>query len=120
MFVVDVSVDRELTVKLDEISEHYRSKGICEGDECQQLMVQCVAPVQTEWGISDVVTQHQLVYRSAAMLDYMASMVRNLFSTVLQLHTLYGQDDSGVNPSITFSCSEVAVLKANFALGRCI
>ncbi|XP_048779550.1 tetratricopeptide repeat protein 17-like isoform X2 [Ostrea edulis] len=36
--------------RLDEVSEHYLSKGVCEGEECGHLKVQCTIPVKTGTG----------------------------------------------------------------------
>ena len=35
-----VSVSGDFSNKLDEVSEHYLKKGVCQGEECSQLRVQ--------------------------------------------------------------------------------
>ena len=33
-------VDADFNMRLDEVSEYYKEKGVCSGDDCHRLMVQ--------------------------------------------------------------------------------
>ena len=40
LFVCCVLVDEDFNAKLEEISEYYRQKGVCVGDDCHKFMIQ--------------------------------------------------------------------------------
>ncbi|KAK6190158.1 hypothetical protein SNE40_002084 [Patella caerulea] len=58
----------DFTAKLDEVSEHYEKKGICKGDDCNTLRVQCLLPMKTHSGlIAHVITPPKLFVRPVAL-----------------------------------------------------
>ncbi|KAK0055172.1 tetratricopeptide repeat protein 17 [Biomphalaria pfeifferi] len=57
----------DFTSKLDEVSQYYEKKGLCEGDECSHLRVQCLLPMTTHSGlIAHVITPPKLFVRPVA------------------------------------------------------
>ena len=37
---IALTVDPNLSSKLDDISEHYRAAGVCSGEDCRRLMIE--------------------------------------------------------------------------------
>ncbi|GFO31147.1 tetratricopeptide repeat protein 17 [Plakobranchus ocellatus] len=63
----DMFFSTDFTSKLDEVSDYYERKGLCEGDECSHLRVQCVLPMSTHSGlIAHVITPPKLFVRPVA------------------------------------------------------
>ncbi|KAK7486422.1 hypothetical protein BaRGS_00022346, partial [Batillaria attramentaria] len=69
----DVSLDQmpvnhDFTGKLDEVAEYYEKKGLCQGEECNQLRVQCLLPMKTHSGlVAHVITPPKLFVRPVAL-----------------------------------------------------
>ncbi|XP_041366225.1 tetratricopeptide repeat protein 17-like isoform X2 [Gigantopelta aegis] len=64
----DVLYNSDFTGKLDEVSQYYEMKGLCRGDECSQLRVQCVIPMKTHSGLlAHVITPPKLFVRPVAL-----------------------------------------------------
>ncbi|XP_025087686.1 tetratricopeptide repeat protein 17-like isoform X2 [Pomacea canaliculata] len=58
----------DFTGKLDEVSEYYEKKGLCQGEECSQLRVQCLLPMKTHSGlVAHVITPPKLFMRPVAL-----------------------------------------------------
>ncbi|CAL1533702.1 unnamed protein product [Lymnaea stagnalis] len=63
----DMLFSTDFTSKLDEVSQYYEKKGLCEGDECSHLRVQCLLPMTTHSGlIAHVITPPKLFVRPVA------------------------------------------------------
>ncbi|XP_076450500.1 tetratricopeptide repeat protein 17-like isoform X3 [Babylonia areolata] len=58
----------DFTGKLDEVAEYYERKGLCHGEECSQLRVQCLLPMKTHSGlVAHVITPPKLFVRPVAL-----------------------------------------------------
>ncbi|KAK3594378.1 hypothetical protein CHS0354_032887 [Potamilus streckersoni] len=58
----------DFSSKLDEVSEYYQRKGLCQGEECNQLRVQCMIPMKTHTGlIAHVITPPKLFIRPVSL-----------------------------------------------------
>ncbi|XP_070200043.1 tetratricopeptide repeat protein 17-like isoform X3 [Littorina saxatilis] len=58
----------DFTGKLDEVAEYYERKGLCQGEECSQLRVQCLLPMKTHSGlVAHVITPPKLFVRPIAL-----------------------------------------------------
>ncbi|ESO91575.1 hypothetical protein LOTGIDRAFT_163300 [Lottia gigantea] len=58
----------DFTNKLDEVSDHYEKKGICNGEDCNTLRVQCLIPMKTHSGlVAHVITPPKLFVRPLSL-----------------------------------------------------
>ncbi|XP_071122223.1 tetratricopeptide repeat protein 17-like isoform X6 [Mytilus edulis] len=58
----------DFSSKLDEVSDHYMKQGLCEGEECSQLRVQCLIPMKTHTGlVAHIVTPPKLFIRPVSL-----------------------------------------------------
>ncbi|XP_046360680.2 tetratricopeptide repeat protein 17-like isoform X1 [Haliotis rufescens] len=64
----DILFSGDFTSRLDEVSEYYEKKGLCQGEECNQLRVQCLIPMKTHSGLlAHVITPPKLFVRPVSL-----------------------------------------------------